>query len=109
MKTVVCVVLEIEHDGEGADAFDAVGSVLDDGIFQDAINATGDGVTFEVTSAVTSLMPEPQTLRESERAHIARVVAACGFNKSLAARTLGIDRRTLYRKLAQAADAAGAS
>jgi two-component system response regulator HydG len=38
-------------------------------------------------------------LEEIERRHIARVLAAVGGNKSIAARVLGVDRKTLYRKL----------
>ncbi len=39
------------------------------------------------------------TLDELERRYIQRVLAAVGGNKALAARMLGLDRRTLYRKL----------
>jgi two-component system response regulator HydG len=38
-------------------------------------------------------------LEEVERRYIARVIAACGGNKSKAARILGIGRKTLYRHL----------
>ncbi len=38
-------------------------------------------------------------LEDVERAHLLRVLEARGGNKSAAARVLGIDRRTLYRKL----------
>ncbi len=38
-------------------------------------------------------------LEEVEREYIRRVVAACGDNKLEAARILGIDRRTIYRKM----------
>jgi len=40
-----------------------------------------------------------RTLAEVERDHILHVLEASGGNKSLAARTLGIPRRTLYRRL----------
>ncbi|TVP42523.1 MAG: sigma-54-dependent Fis family transcriptional regulator, partial [Gemmatimonadales bacterium] len=40
-----------------------------------------------------------RTLAEVERAHILRVLEASGGNKALAARKLGIPRRTLYRRL----------
>jgi len=43
----------------------------------------------------SELMP----LEEVERRYIARVIAACGGNKSKAARILGIGRKTLYRHL----------
>jgi two-component system response regulator HydG len=39
------------------------------------------------------------TLDELERRYIARVLKAAGGNKTQAARILGVDRRTLYRKL----------
>ncbi len=39
------------------------------------------------------------TLEELERRYIARVLEATGGNKSQAARLLGIDRKTLFRKL----------
>jgi two-component system response regulator HydG len=38
-------------------------------------------------------------LEELERQHVLRVLEAMGGNKALAARTLGLDRKTLYRKL----------
>jgi two-component system response regulator HydG len=40
-------------------------------------------------------------LEEVERRYILRVLEAAGGNKSLAAQTLGLNRKTLYRKLAQ--------
>jgi len=40
-----------------------------------------------------------QTMEEVERRHILRVLDASGGNKSTAARVLGLDRTTLYRKL----------
>ncbi len=39
------------------------------------------------------------TLRELERRYVARVLAVVDGNKTTAARILGIDRKTLYRKL----------
>jgi len=42
---------------------------------------------------------EARTLREVERRHILRVLEESGGNHVLAAKVLGIDRRTLYRKL----------
>lgn len=52
------------------------------------------------------LTPEPSTpttelssLAAIEREHILRVLVAVGGNKSIAAKTLGIDRRSLYRRL----------
>jgi DNA-binding NtrC family response regulator len=42
---------------------------------------------------------EMMTIAELERRHIARVLEATSGNKTAAARILGFDRRTLYRKL----------
>ena len=39
------------------------------------------------------------TMDELERRYILRVLEALNGNKSLAAQTLGLDRKTLYRKL----------
>ena len=44
---------------------------------------------------------EVVTLEELERRYIARVLSLVGGNKSQAAQMLGVDRRTLYRKLAR--------
>jgi two-component system response regulator HydG len=44
-------------------------------------------------------------LRELERRHIHRVLRATHGNKARAAKILGLDRRTLYRKLARESDA----
>jgi DNA-binding NtrC family response regulator len=43
----------------------------------------------------------PTTLEEVERRHIEIVLKAVGWNKARAARKLGIDRATLYRKLSR--------
>ena len=40
-----------------------------------------------------------------KRAHVRFVLAACGGNRSLAARILGVDRKTLYRCLSRDAAA----
>ena len=39
------------------------------------------------------------TLAEVEKAHVERVLALAGWNRSMAARLLGIDRRTLFAKI----------
>jgi len=41
------------------------------------------------------------SLESVERTHVLRVLRAVGGNKSVAARVLGLDRKTLYRKLDQ--------
>ena len=43
--------------------------------------------------------PSPLTLREVEKAHIARMFAENGHCKSKTARVLGISRDTLYKKM----------
>jgi two-component system response regulator RegA len=44
---------------------------------------------------------EPPSLRRQGWEHMQRVLAECGGNVSAAARMLGVDRRTLQRKLAK--------
>ncbi|HET9597815.1 MAG TPA: sigma-54 dependent transcriptional regulator [Anaeromyxobacteraceae bacterium] len=44
-------------------------------------------------------VPEVLTLAEVEKAHVERVLALCGWNRSAAAKALGIDRRTLFSKI----------
>ncbi|TMA35602.1 MAG: sigma-54-dependent Fis family transcriptional regulator [Deltaproteobacteria bacterium] len=46
---------------------------------------------------LTELVP----LQEVEQRYVARVMEAVGGNKTLAAKILGVDRKTLYRKLGQ--------
>ncbi len=53
-----------------------------------------------VTGENTSELP---TLEEVERRYIERVLAATRGNRTLAARILGMDRKTLYRKLDKSA------
>jgi DNA-binding NtrC family response regulator len=63
--------------------------------------------------SLASALSRGMTLDELEREYILRVVRAEGGNKTRAAQRLGLDRKTLYRKLeeyaAPAAAAAGAS
>jgi transcriptional regulator of acetoin/glycerol metabolism len=49
------------------------------------------------------------SLDEVERRHITRVLTAAHGNKTLAARVLGVDRKTLHRKLSQYARAGAGS
>jgi two-component system response regulator HydG len=51
----------------------------------------------------TDAPDELVTLEEMERRYVRQVVHATSGNKTFAARVLGIDRRSLYRRLAQAA------
>jgi transcriptional regulator of acetoin/glycerol metabolism len=39
------------------------------------------------------------TLDEIRRRHVVHVLDACGGNRSEAAKILGVDRKTLYRRL----------
>jgi DNA-binding NtrC family response regulator len=45
------------------------------------------------------MTPEKKTLREIEKAHIAQILDECGWNIAKSAKTLGIDRSTLYSKI----------
>lgn len=61
---------------------------------------------FERAEAVSTKLPPPPTpaplpLDELEWEHVQRVLADCGGNITLAARRLGMHRRTLQRKLAR--------
>jgi DNA-binding NtrC family response regulator len=54
---------------------------------------------------LTSALSQGLTLDELEREYIQRVLAAEGGNKTRAAQRLGLDRKTLYRKLEEYASA----
>ena len=65
-----------------------------------------DFVLVESSSALKQLVSETDEdevlklpLAEVEKRHIMRVLASTGGNKTRAARTLGIDTKTLYNKL----------
>ena len=62
-----------------------------------------DKMRADVVSVAANVTPEDHsglvTLEALERQHIARVLASVGDSRTLAARILGIDRKTLYRKL----------
>ncbi|MCI0570766.1 MAG: sigma-54 dependent transcriptional regulator [Myxococcaceae bacterium] len=59
----------------------------------------------EVGSPAPAAVSSFPTLAEVEKRHILTVPEAVGGNKSTAAQLLGVDRRTLYRKLATYGDA----
>jgi DNA-binding NtrC family response regulator len=67
------------------------------------ILAPNDRIDAEsVQDAITAMDPKEgggETLAETEADQIRRVLAATGGNKSRAAQILGIERKTLYRKL----------
>jgi DNA-binding NtrC family response regulator len=67
------------------------------------ILAPGDRIDAEmVQDAISAMEPgagSSETLAETEADQIRRVLAATGGNKSRAAQILGIERKTLYRKL----------
>jgi two-component system, NtrC family, response regulator HydG len=57
---------------------------------------------FAVREAIASMEPDNvsnETLADTEAEQIRKVLAAAGGNKSRAAKILGIERKTLYRKL----------
>jgi DNA-binding NtrC family response regulator len=51
------------------------------------------------TNLNSNELPELLTLEEVERRHVVRVLEACHGNRTDAAKILGLDRKTLYRKL----------
>lgn len=60
---------------------------------------TAEGGMAESPPAPASGSPGDLTLKESERQQIIRALRECNSNRTLAARKLGISRRTLHRKL----------
>jgi DNA-binding NtrC family response regulator len=59
-----------------------------------------DGETVETALTAMESRERPvETLTDAEEEHIRKVLAATGGNKSKAAQILGIERKTLYRKL----------
>lgn len=63
-----------------------------------AINALGSSLRVEEPQAQRTA-----TIAEMESAYVAEVMEICQGNKTRAARILGIDRRSLYRRLARSA------
>jgi two-component system response regulator HydG len=96
-------------------AYDWPGNVreLENSIERAVALATGEQVTVDDLPArvksraveATAVVPEASgrlvTLDELEKSYIHHVLRVLGSNKSMAARVLGIDRRTLYRRLEQ--------
>jgi DNA-binding NtrC family response regulator len=54
---------------------------------------------FQALTTMESKDRPVETLADAEEDQIRRVLAATGGNKSKAAQVLGIERKTLYRKL----------
>jgi DNA-binding NtrC family response regulator len=71
-------------------------------IFSATGEITAADVERQMSSAAAMTPPQPaapaQTLRENERQHILRALQEAEGNRSLAARRLGIERKTLYKK-----------
>ncbi len=65
-------------------------------ILADRIDAEG---VYNALTAMESREKPVETLADAEEEQIRRVLAATGGNKSKAAQILGIERKTLYRKL----------
>jgi len=78
------------------------------------VNARYDHVTesdlgVEAPSAIAPARPAPPdatTLESVEMEHIQHVLESVGGNRSRAAKLLGLDRKTLSRRLKRASDAA---
>ena len=86
----------------------AVGNIreLDSTIARAALSATGPVVQASDLeflelhgSTHASTTPQLASLRDAERAHVARVLEAAEWNKKRAAEILQISRGTLYRKI----------
>jgi Nif-specific regulatory protein len=58
---------------------------------------TGVGSSASLDPRVATIL----SLAEVEQKHVLRVLQACGNNRTDAALVLGIDRKTLYRKLVE--------
>jgi DNA-binding NtrC family response regulator len=71
---------------------------------EEALEGAVERVLSEADAAGSESIP---SLDAVERRHITRVLSASHGNKTLAARVLGIDRKTLHRKLTQYARSGG--
>jgi DNA-binding NtrC family response regulator len=81
---------------------------LESTVFRAALSAPGRSIRaadvefLSATAAPAASGPEHlPSLRETERAHIVRILDAVRWNKKEAARILGVSRGTLYRKIAE--------
>ena len=64
-----------------------------------AIRASDIDFLHQSVMATEPTLERLPSLRETERAHIAKVLEAVGWNKKEAAEVLDISRGTLYRKI----------
>ncbi len=82
------------------------GEWLDVGDLPESISAEPVPATAAVEGAEAAAVPAGSnagvTLHDSERELIARTLARCNGNRTAAAKMLGISRRTLHRRLAEA-------
>ena len=75
-------------------------SLADAGAVRQALAGSGPATrTTSDPAAPAAARPPLASLEEAERRHLVDVLAATGGNKSAAARILGIERKTLTRKL----------
>ena len=65
-------------------------------LLDDVVTAQAGGRPVGVTSVCSA---HPTVLEVALRRYVARVLEATAGNKTLAARILGVDRKTLYRKI----------
>jgi DNA-binding NtrC family response regulator len=92
---VLTNVRELENAIERAVAF-ARGAVLTPEELPERVRTSGDTAALIARSCEENL-----TLRELERKYILAMLRRTGGNKSRAAELLGLDRKTLYRKLVE--------
>jgi DNA-binding NtrC family response regulator len=71
------------------------GGLCDAGVVREILADLDDGLDLE---EVLPRAGDEITIEELERRHIAAVLRRCGGNRSQAARILGIERKSLYRK-----------
>ncbi len=76
-------------------------AIIDSGGLGDSEVVAGILDSMEDAATETDALPragDEITLRELERQHLEAILRRCGGNRSQAARILGIERKTLYRK-----------